>query len=98
MTKETHVEMVVSVTVHDKDPDRAYGACFDAISLFDFKGRDELRDAGVIVVGITNAQIRDTFLTIDYERRVGFDVRIRVTSLDEMTIDYIETAEIQCEG
>ena len=97
--QEKVVEVVFSFTVHSKDADEAYQLCYALVEYFDFAGRDALRDAGITVVGISNVQNRDVFLTIEYERRVGCDVRFRVVNRSEMTPtaevgDYIETADI----
>lgn len=97
-TQEKHVEVVFSFTVHAKSADEAYQKCYALIEHFDFSGRDTLRDAGIVVVEITNAQNRDVFLTIEYERRVGCDVRFRVVNRSEISSDFIESAEIQYEG
>ena len=99
-TQIKHIEVVVSFTVHVKGEDDAYQRCYALIDHFDFSGRDALREAGVTVVGVTNAQNRDVFLTIEYERRVGCDVRFRVVNRSEFAPepeigDYIETAEIE---
>ena len=102
-TQEKHVEVVFSFTVHSKDPDEAYQRCYALIEHFDFAGRDALRDVGIVVVNVTNVQNRDVFLTIEYERRVGCDVRFRVLNRSELIPDpdagdFIESAEIQYEG
>ena len=94
-TQEKQVEVVFSFTVHSRDADDAYQRCYALIEFFDFTGRDALRGAGITVVEITNAQNRDVFLTVEYERRVGCDVRFRVVARSEMDEVYIETAEIE---
>lgn len=95
LAKQRDIEQVFSFTVHDTDSDRAYQACFNIIEYFDFLGRDTLREQGIVVVEMTNVQSRDTFLTIEYERRVGVDVRIRVVDQSNMQVDAIEKAEIR---
>jgi len=103
VTQEKVVEVVFSFTVHSKDADEAYQLCYALIEHFDFAGRDALRDVGIVVVNVTNVQNRDVFLTIEYERRVGCDVRFRVLNRSELIPDpdagdFIESAEIQYEG
>lgn len=98
--QQKHVELVFSFTAHAKEDSDAYQLCYQIIEYFDFLGRDALRDSGIVVVEMTNAQNRDVFLTIEYERRVGCDVRFRVVSRSEMIPspddgDYIETAKIE---
>lgn len=95
LTREKSIEQVFSFTAHDLDADVAYQTCFNTIDYFDFVGRDPLREEGIVVVGFSNVQNRDTFLTIDYERRVGVDVRIRVLDQSQMQYDSIDKAEIK---
>jgi len=94
-TQEKQVEVVFSFTVHSRDADDAYQRCYALIEYFDFTGRDTLRGAGITVVEITNAQNRDVFLTVEYERRVGCDVRFRVVARSEMDEQFIEKTEIE---
>jgi hypothetical protein len=101
--QDKHVEVVFSFTVHSSDADDAYQRCYALVEYFDFTGRDALRGAGIVVVNVTNVQNRDVFLTIEYERRVGCDVRFRVLNRSELIPDpdagdFIESAEIQYEG
>jgi hypothetical protein len=86
---------VFSFTVHSRDADDAYQRCYALIEHFDFRARNALRDAGVVVVGVSGVQNRDVFLTIEYERRVGCDVRFRIVARFETTDTFIETAEIE---
>lgn len=94
-TQEKHIEVVFSFTVHAKDADDAYQHCYALIEHFEITGRLDLRDAGITVVEVTSVQNRDVFLTIEYERRVGCDVRFRVVSRSEIDEYYIEIAEIE---
>ena len=50
---------------------------------FRFSGYQYLSDNGIIVVGVGNIQNRDLLEVDEYERREGFDVRMR-------TLDTIE--------
>lgn len=94
-TQEKHIEVVFSFTVHSTNADEAYQKCYALVEFFDFTGRTALRDADITVVGVSNVQNRDVFLTIEYERRVGCDVRFRVVSRSEIDEYYIEIAEIE---
>lgn len=94
-TQEKQVEIVFSFTVHSANADEAYQRCYALIEYFDFAGRDTLRGAGITVVEVTNAQNRDVFLTVEYERRVGCDMRFRVVARSEMDEQFIENAEIE---
>ena len=59
--------------------------------------RQTLRDNDLVWVRNDGFGSRDTFLTVDTERRHGFDMRLRtrVTSSSTQELDYIESTEIQ---
>lgn len=78
-TRETeHFEQVYSFTIIGEDEDDVQDNLMKAIQFFKVLGVQDLKDNGIAIVEVYNAQKRDTFLTIDYERRAGFDVKIRV--------------------
>lgn len=77
------VEIVVSYTWLSKNS-------FEALSLAQrmatmvkaTKTRQALQDAGIAVVRVDGFGNRDNFLTVEYERQVGFDLRLRVRHSD----------------
>ena len=73
-----HYERVFSFTIVSKDEDVAMDLCVKAIRYFSNDGVLELKDKNIVIVEITNVAARDNFITIDYDRRYGFDVRIRL--------------------
>lgn len=73
-----HYERVFSFTIISKDEDEAMDLCVKAIRYFSNDGVLELKDKNIVIVEITNVAARDNFITIDYDRRYGFDVRIRL--------------------
>ena len=73
-----HYERVFSFTIVSKDEDEAMDLCVKAIRYFSNDGVLELKDKNIVIVEITNVAARDNFITIDYDRRYGFDVRIRL--------------------
>ena len=73
-----HYERVFSFTIASKDEDEAMDLCMKAMRYFRNDGVLDLKDKGIVIVEVSNASARDTFITIDYERRYGFDVRIRL--------------------
>lgn len=96
-----HYEQVYSFTVASQDEDEAMNICLQAIQFFKFFGRQNLADANIAVVKISNISARDNMITIDYERRYGFDVKIRV-ACEEITettgvIDYVSFGSSQIE-
>ncbi|WP_396631576.1 LIC_12616 family protein, partial [Lysinibacillus sp. D4B2_S17] len=47
-------------------------------------------ESNIVVVDTQPITNRDTFTNIDYERRHGFDVRLRVMSETTFNVGYIE--------
>lgn len=84
-----HYERVFSFTIVAKEEDVAMDTCMKAVRYFRNDGVLALKDKDIVVAEITNVTARDNFITIDYDRRYGFDVRIRLA--DE---EIRETAEI----
>lgn len=75
-----HYEQVYSFTIASTDEDEAMDLCLKAVQYFKFYGVQELKDKNIVVVKISNVTARDNMITINYERRYGFDVRVRVAS------------------
>ena len=73
-----HYERVFSFTIVANDVDEAMNRCMQAMQYFKCDGVWELKDKNIVIVEVNSATTRDTFITIDYERRYGFDVRIRL--------------------
>ena len=73
----------------------AMDTCMKAMKYFRNDGVLELKDKGIVIVEITNATARDNFITIDYDRRYGFDVRIRLADEEiRETEDIIEKVNL----
>lgn len=90
-----HYERVFSFTIASKDDDEAMDLCMKAMRYFRNDGVLALKDKNIAIVEITNATARDNFITIDYERRYGFDVRIRLADEEiRETEDIIETINL----
>ena len=86
-----HYERVFSFTIVSKDEDEAMDLCVKAIRYFSNDGVLELKDKNIVIVEISNVQARDNFITIDYDHRYGFDVRIRLADEEvRETADIIE--------
>ncbi|WP_051622615.1 hypothetical protein [Exiguobacterium sp. AB2] len=89
------VEFVVSLTWHSKSNIEAMTLAQQSVQLLKaIGGRQTLGDAGLTVVRIDGFTNRDTFLTIDTERRYGFDVRLRTHVSSTRPLDAIETVDI----
>ena len=91
-----HYERVFSFTIASRDEDEAMDLCMKAIQYFRNDGVLELKDKGIVIVEISNVTARDNFITIDYDRRYGFDVRIRLADEEiRETSEIIETILLQ---
>lgn len=61
-------------------------------------GRKTFEDNGIVVVSTTSVSGRDNFISIDYERMAGFDVRLRVRDTFTDDIGNIEGFKINQYG
>lgn len=75
---EQDIEIVLSVTSYSDKLDVSADTAYKAYKFFKKSGIDALSDNHIVVVKIEQITNRDTFINIDYERRHGFDVRLRV--------------------
>lgn len=89
-----HFEQVYSFTVVGEDEDIVQDNLIKAIQFFKVFGVQILKDNEIAIVEVYNAQKRDTLLTIDYERRAGFDVKIRVAHNLDFESEVIENIKI----
>ncbi|GGA31091.1 phage neck terminator protein [Psychrobacillus lasiicapitis] len=87
-------EMVLSLTVHSESIEETTNLANKARNYFLGKGTIELSDAYIAIVDVLPATNRDVFLNIEYERRVGFDVRLRVRDIETYNIDVIEKVTV----
>lgn len=86
------VEMVVSLTWCSEDAMEAASLAQQTATLLKLTAtRQILADAGLVVVRTEGFGNRDTFISIETERRMGFDVRLRTRHSDSNPIEYIET-------
>ncbi|MFB6475772.1 LIC_12616 family protein [Paenibacillus glucanolyticus] len=89
-----HVELVISFTVYSPDEDEALNLCMKLINHFNREERDNLRNAGIVVVSNTDVQNRSVVLVDHYERRLGVDFRFRVKDRYLSQVETIGTAII----
>ena len=89
---DRQVEMVISVTVIGDDPTDVAKLAMSAYEYFELAGRQELKDQGITVVKVAGGlEDRTTFSEVEYETRMGFDVRIRVAAtMTRDNVDYID--------
>lgn len=86
--------VTVSVTCHARSSPEAYRITGLARDWFQGSGRSILKDAGIVVVALEATTARDTLLTYDYERRVGFDMHLRMVDVIEYEEEMIEKIKI----
>lgn len=96
-TIEQHYEMVLSLTVHGSSIESATDIAQRAHLYFLGKGTIELSDHNIAIVEVLPSTNRDVFLNIEYERRVGFDVRLRMKATEAYLTDVIETVNYKME-
>lgn len=93
-TIEQDVESVFSITCNAATIEDAEDYTHKARAYFLGRGHIELSDANITIVDVLNATNRDVFLTVDYERRCGFDLRLRVRGQESFEIDVIQKVTI----
>lgn len=90
------VEIVVSYTFYSQDSFEAISIAQQALTNLEHRGtRQELWEKKITIVEMTNVQNRDTFITIETERRTGFDVRLRVAHTTSKELNDIITVELE---
>lgn len=82
-------EMVLSLTAHGSTIESATDIAHKAHLYFLGKGAIELSDHHIAIVDVLQSTNRDVFLNIDYERRVGFDVRLRVKDVETYAVETV---------
>ena len=90
---EQDIELVVSITCHATDIAEAHDLAQKARAYFLGKGNIDLSDVNITVVEALAITNRDVFLNIEYERRYGFDVRLRVRGRESFETDVIESID-----
>ncbi|WP_426353667.1 phage neck terminator protein [Exiguobacterium sp. R-39] len=89
------VEVVFSFTWHSNDATEVQTLSHDTAMLFKLaQHRQTLSDQGIVFVKIEGLQSRDTFLSVDNERRYGIDIRFRVRNIETFGGELIDTVEI----
>lgn len=89
------VEIVFSFTWHSDNATEVQALSHKTAMLFRLsQHRQVLSDQGVVFVKIEGIQSRDTFISVDNERRYGLDVRFRVRHVEESNGEVIEAVEM----
>ena len=94
----TNPEIMVSVTCYGEEDDDSVDLALNAYRWFKTVGHFELEENGIVVVSMESIQNRDTVLgDVTYERKQGFDVRLRVLGEVTYTVENIENVELNNE-
>lgn len=88
-------ELVLSVTATTDEIESATNLAYKALDWFKGIGWLTLSDLNIHVVKVENMTNRDVFLNIEYERRQGFDVRLRVRGQTKFSPEIIEEINLQ---
>ncbi|MBU8908506.1 phage neck terminator protein [Desertibacillus haloalkaliphilus] len=92
---QTQPKMTISINAYDKSIDGATQRALQAHEWFSYLGRNRLKDSSVVVVETRDLENRDIVLEdVQYERRVGFDVTLRVNDILKVPIEEFESVEI----
>ncbi|WP_332649668.1 phage neck terminator protein [Lysinibacillus sp. 54212] len=84
------IELVYSITVNAQVIEEAEDTALKAQLYFEGRGYEGLMVSGITIVDVMPPENRDVFLTVDYERRIGFDVKIRTTWSESYGVDTID--------
>lgn len=89
------IEIVVSYTFYSADMFEVTELLQNTLSNFKMTAtKQTINESGIVIVGFSNIGNRDNFISIQAERRSGFDVRIRVRNIDTKPIEYITDVEM----
>ena len=88
LTRQEDALMTFSFNAHSLDYDEAHQTILNAIEYFEFQ--EDLYDSNIVVVNTLPLENRSFLLVDQRERRVGFDVIIRVESSVTKTQDPID--------
>lgn len=90
------VEMILSYTFYSTDSFEAFGMAQQALTNLElYSTRQQLWDNQIAIVGVTGVSNRDTFISIEMERRCGFDIRLRINKNSEKVIRDIIEVELE---
>ena len=97
LRRKDEFQTVISFTAFAMNDDESVDLAQSIHDWFSFYGVDILQNIGIAVVDQTNVTNRDAFVIEDYERRNGFDVILRITRIQDLEVNWIETVQIDTE-
>lgn len=91
---EQQVELTMSINCYSDNISEAENLAYRVLQYFEIDGVDELQTQNIVIVQTSELTDRTTFLTTDYEYRIGFDVRIRAKASVLKEVEIIENVQI----
>ena len=92
-------EAVVSLTWHDTSSLSVLNLAKRCESFIkSTSGRAIFAEKGVVIVGATDFDRRDNFISIEYERTAGFDISLRVMDPHKDDVEDMDGIQINSDG
>lgn len=93
VTFEQVTEMTVSLTAYSDKLEQSFDCIYKALEFFKGFGIYVLQDENIVIVRTHPITNRDTFLNVEYERRHGFDIDLRIKTVSTYDVGFIERLE-----
>lgn len=97
MVQEQDVEFTMSINCYSDEIDIANDLAYKALQYFEFEGVAPLQEQNIAIIETHLLEDRSSFLTVDWEYRIGFDVRLRARSRITKDVEYIDKVELSAE-
>jgi len=94
VTRKEQSHFTISINAYSLDEDEARNLAIETADWFKFHGYDFLKGHNLVVAKTGNIIDRTQQIVDDYERRYGFDVRIRAAREITKRVDTIESFTI----
>lgn len=92
-TSTTQPSISLSLTAYGNEFANTGELIQQAFDWFSFTGRQTLKDAGYVVAEIQSIMNRDSLIVEDYERKRGFDVRLRFVHTQSRIVEEIKVVK-----
>lgn len=91
---EQQMELTVSLSCYSNNIGEAETLAYQVLQYFEIEGVEKLQQQNIVVVQTTELTDRTTFVTMGYEYRIGFDVRLRVKAYVVRDVHDIQSIQI----
>lgn len=95
---EQQVELTMSINCYSDNISEAENLAYQALQYFEINGIDELQQQNIVIAQTDALTDRTTFLTTDYEYRIGFDVRLRAKASVIREVELLDGIQINGGG